>query len=484
MSIGTPCCPSCGAPFPASVTEAIAKLEQTVALVAGVLGRRRGPEPTVRSVYDAWANTLSREAGCGLSKAQSVWRSHFERFGDLRVSELVAARLIEWERWARVDADYASKSIKDAFEHMARAMRRALELGHIERLPWGSWKPPRAVTRKPREAARSLDEALTIVRLAFERDAVARKHGEFADLGRRVLVMLLCGLRQGEAVALGWDCVALDASPPTLTVRYNALEQWQRHHPTWTRPMSPPKGRKSRTIVLHEAAVAALRAQRDALDACGGYSATGPVFPMRHGHGWRTHNACIKPEAFKELVIKAGLPNPDGWCVHSLRHSFATLEHGHGADLRTVQARTGHASLEVLEGYIHRASGRNLPRSSIPSDALLAAIPSTGAPALEHASREVEIERVRNAIAASDGTAADVARRLGVAGASLARKLDRLGLPRLVPALRTCEGCGREYAPGNRSNAGARFCEPKCRKQWLRRARGRAASAVDRRASG
>ena len=43
----------------------------------------------------------------------------------------------------------------------------------------------------------------------------------------------------------------------------------------------------------------------------------------------------------------------EGFVPHSLRHSAATLELRAGADVRTVQARLGHASLTTTEGYLH-----------------------------------------------------------------------------------------------------------------------------------
>jgi hypothetical protein len=67
----------------------------------------------------------------------------------------------------------------------------------------------------------------------------------------------------------------------------------------------------------------------------------------------------------KDLAKECGFPNPEDWTVHSLRHSFATLEVKSSGDIKRTQARTGHSSVKQLESYLH-ASGDFLGESAIP----------------------------------------------------------------------------------------------------------------------
>jgi hypothetical protein len=71
------------------------------------------------------------------------------------------------------------------------------------------------------------------------------------------------------------------------------------------------------------------------------------------------------PEKMKQFAREAGFPRPELWTVHSLRHSFASLEVKSSGDLKRTQERTGHASVRQLEGYLH-ATGGFLGDTAIP----------------------------------------------------------------------------------------------------------------------
>jgi integrase len=279
-------------------------------------------------------------------------------------------------RWDRelAAAGYAPKTAHDAFHHLAGALRAAIpEL--LEEIPWKltngkMWKPSRPHKRplNERPACGTVEQLEALVAAAMLKDRVKRGAGTFSDMAQRIAVVSLLALRNGEGSGLGWDDLTLDGDRPRARIRHQAVDQWRTHYPAWRRPLSLPKGNKERTVALHPTAIAALLAQRELLEALGWYMADGPVFPSSRGiykGDWRPNANCIRPETFKRFAMLAGLPDAETWVPHSLRHSATTLESEAGASLKSIQARSGHGSLRVLEEYIHARTGRALVPSAI-----------------------------------------------------------------------------------------------------------------------
>jgi integrase len=225
-----------------------------------------------------------------------------------------------------------------------------------------------------------VDEATRVIAAAVAEDKARRTASEghaawmvayLHDLGPRTAVTLFLALRNGELAGLGWDDLGLDGPRPVARIRHQALDQWRTHYPDWRRPLAPPKGGRERTVLVHPTALVALLAQRESLQARGWFRADGPVFPgnvgTRFEGTWRNNANGIPPATLKRLAAAAGLPFPDEWVTHSLRHSLATVESVSGADLRSIQTRTGHGSLRVLEDYIHARTGRDLAPSAVPA---------------------------------------------------------------------------------------------------------------------
>jgi hypothetical protein len=173
---------------------------------------------------------------------------------------------------------------------------------------------------------------------------------------------MLTGLRQAELCALGWDCVEIDKPPFLLRVIGQAQRQWNRDGAT--RPREPTKTKRNRAQSLHENAVAILRVQRAEMKRRGWYRSDGPIFPGVGG-AWRTSGRVLLPHKMKQFAKEAGFPHWEQWVVHSLRHSFATLEVKSSGDLKRTQARTGHSSVKQLESYLH-ATGAFLGNTAIP----------------------------------------------------------------------------------------------------------------------
>lgn len=333
-----------------------------------------------RPLREAWEKYRECSRESMHSRLGSIWKHQLALLHELDILELTANQLAIWEA-KQISALYAPKTTYDAWTQLAACVR--MSLGEDEELPWRMsrgryWRPrrsPRPLKNVP--ACGTVKEAELLIHAALCVDLAHRQgfHGEayahrLHDLGPRCAVGLLMGLRNGELAGLGWDDLLLDGERPMARVRHQAIDQWRRYHPTWRRPVTPPKGGRERRLLLHPTVLVACKQQRALLDERGWYREDGPIFPApessRFEGTWRNNANAIKPELMKVLAKAAGLPFPDEWVTHSLRHSLATLENVSGADLRTIQKRTGHSSLRILEDYIHAKTGRALAPSAIP----------------------------------------------------------------------------------------------------------------------
>lgn len=314
-----------------------------------------GAPPTVAQLCEAWRKGLRPDAR---PKAESAYRCQIAPLGNVPWWGLTADVLRQW--YAELLTRYAPKTAHSAYAQLAAAFGLALDAETIDALPWGRWRPPPPEVRRRREATRDVGELVRLIEAAHRWD---RKHGPHSDMAARVTVMALCALRQGEAAALGWD--DLDPARGVIHLRHNAVDGWRTRHPEWTRPSDPPKNGAA-MLRLHPDAADALDGQRERLRGLGILRPDGPVFPNMQPNklgAWRDMYRCIRPKHFGEVVRLAGLPNPERWDVHSLRHSGATLETAHSSPMAAL-ARTRHASLEQLQQYAH--GPRELPPSAIP----------------------------------------------------------------------------------------------------------------------
>lgn len=135
----------------------------------------------------------------------------------------------------------------------------------------------RAVLRRGLRVAEQEDHVNRNAAMLVDGIKVPRSEGEALDpadartllkavgdyeIGPLVAVLMLTGLRKGEALGLGWSSIDLDSSPATLTVR-RALQRGDRD----TLYLDEPKTSGSRrTIHLPPLAVGVLRKHREVQD--------------------------------------------------------------------------------------------------------------------------------------------------------------------------------------------------------------------------
>jgi integrase len=164
------------------------------------------------------------------------------------------------------------------------------------------------------------------------------------------LVLLGTGLRPGEAFALRWEDVDLEAA--RVTVQRTLPKRRQRDPVTFEEPKT---ARSRRQVPLPPTLVAALRRHRarqaeERLAVGDAYAELGLVFATELGEPVNPRNVIRRH--FKPAVKRAKLPKT--LRLYDLRHSFASLAMAAGAHVKTVSDRLGHASTRMtLDVYSH-----------------------------------------------------------------------------------------------------------------------------------
>lgn len=167
-------------------------------------------------------------------------------------------------------------------------------------------------------------------------------------------LLLVTGMRRGEAVGLRWEDVDLDGE--CLFVVQQITEVRGRGVVG-----SPKTKRGTRVVPIDERTSGLLRQQRGAQRlerAAGGevWEDTGLVFTRPDGRALRPEYVT---RHFQSLAARAGLPTIR---LHDLRHTNASLSLTAGVDLKVVSERLGHSQLAItadLYTHVSRGLGRS-----------------------------------------------------------------------------------------------------------------------------
>jgi integrase len=253
----------------------------------------------------------------------------------------------------RMDKDYAGSTIRQAYIAMGTMFRSALMNGLIAKHPMDGvryTKPVRAV---------SDIKFLTIEEQEKFLEVAKRSHNYF-----QYALMLETGLRTGEMIGLTWD--AIDWKKRTLTV--NKTLEYRHKQGYWR--AGPPKTQQSyRTIPLTSKAYAILemvaatvgeRKESETLfqtleyiDRRTGQTSTlvmrDLVF-INFRTGEPAKNSSYDTHLYK-LCDEAGIKR---FCMHALRHTYATRAIERGMQPKVLQKLLGHASIKTtMDRYVH-----------------------------------------------------------------------------------------------------------------------------------
>lgn len=295
---------------------------------------------TVGAFTSVWlATTLPNSARKATTKATltTLANKHIvgTSFGAVRLDQLRPQRVEGWFVDLRTSG-LSDASVSKLYNLLRSILATAVRDGVLGRNPTDAVDRPK-VERK--EA-----EFLTGAQIQLLKDAArGTRHGPLFE------VMVMTGVRPGEALALRWDDVDFDRRllhvDGTLARVNGQLVE-----------TAPKTAKSDRWLHVSDRLAAVLQARRkrqveERLLAGSVWHQTGYIFTTEAGLPLDPRNAL---RAIKTAAKAAGLPTTIG--LHSLRHSAASVMLTNGVPLTTVSEVLGHSTATITAAvYSHVA---------------------------------------------------------------------------------------------------------------------------------
>ena len=298
-----------------------------------------GDDVVFGKIAETWINYFKTDLSDKMKlRYKGVLCGHLSPLHDIRVRDLKPLHL-QMIINKMHEAGYAQKSMQIVKQAASQVLDLALQNQMVYRNVFEKIKVPH-VDAEEREPLTEEQKDLILRTWAGHR------------MGVPVLIMLYCGIRRGELLALMWSDI--DLIGKTLTV--NKAADMPRNE---TKIKKPKTKAGNRIIPIPDILVPVLESaknQAESLYVCPAVKTGGIMSAQAYSEAWKSYMHYLNIQAGGRDRSRS---NPkiiamDPFTAHQLRHTYATMLYDADVDVKTAQKLLGHKDLSVtMKIYTH-----------------------------------------------------------------------------------------------------------------------------------